>query len=130
VGNLEHIVALSAFWTGLLYDEAALDGAWELVKHWSADEREQLRADVPKQALRARIAGRSAQEVARDALALARAGLQRRACRDEADRDETHHLTYAEEIVASGRTQAERLLELYHGAWGGSVLPAFREYVF
>jgi glutamate--cysteine ligase len=130
VGNLEHIVALSAFWTGLLYDEAALDGAWELVKHWNADEREQLRADVPKQALKARIAGRSAQDVARDALALSRAGLQRRAHLDEAGRDETHHLTYAEEIVASGRTQAERLLELYHGSWGGSVLPAFRECVF
>ncbi|MFL5184855.1 MAG: glutamate--cysteine ligase, partial [Microvirga sp.] len=81
-------------------------------------------------ALKARIAGRSAQDVARDALALSRAGLQRRAHLDEAGRDETQHLTYAEEIVASGRTQAERLLELYHGSWGGSVLPAFRECVF
>jgi len=130
VGNLEHIVALSAFWTGILYDEAALDGAWELVKAWSAEQREQLRADVPKLALKASIAGRSAQDVARDALALSRAGLQRRACLDEAGHDETRHLAYAEEIVASGRTQAERLLERYHGAWGGSVKPAFSEYVF
>ena len=130
VGNLEHIVALSAFWTGILYDEAALDGAWELVKAWSAEQREQLRADVPKQALKASIAGRSVQDIARDALALSRAGLARRACLDEAGRDETRHLAYAEEIVASGRTQAERLLERYHGAWGGSVKPAFSEYVF
>jgi glutamate--cysteine ligase len=130
VGNLEHIVALSAFWTGILYDETALDGAWELVKAWSAHEREQLRADVPKLALKASIAGRSVQEVARDAMALARGGLQRRACLDEAGRDETRHLTYAEEIVSSGRTQAERLLERYYGTWGGSVKPAFRECVF
>ncbi|MBB3019020.1 glutamate--cysteine ligase [Microvirga lupini] len=130
VGNLEHIIALSAFWTGLLYDETALDGAWELVKAWSAEQREQLRADVPKQALKASIAGRSAQDVARDALALSRAGLQRRSCRDGAGQDETRHLAYAEEIVDSGRTQAERLLERYHGAWGGSVKPAFTEYVF
>ncbi|WP_262268496.1 glutamate--cysteine ligase [Microvirga yunnanensis] len=130
VGNLEHIVALSAFWTGLLYDEAALDGAWDLVKAWTAQEREQLRADVPRQALKARIAGRSVQDVARDALALARAGLQRRGQRDGSGRDETRHLAYAEEIAASGRTQAERLLELYHGAWNGSVLPAFRDCVF
>jgi glutamate--cysteine ligase len=130
VGNLEHIVALSAFWTGLLYDDAALDGAWDLVKNWSTEEREQLRADVPKLALKATIAGRSVQEVARDALALAHAGLRRRACLDDAGRDETGHLAYAEEIVSSGRTMAERWLERYHGAWGGSVAPAFMECVF
>ncbi|MCG7392270.1 glutamate--cysteine ligase [Microvirga sp. ACRRW] len=130
VGNIEHIVALSAFWTGLLYDETALDGAWELVKGWSAVEREQLRADVPKLALKATIAGRSAQDVARDALALSREGLKRRAYHDGAGQDEAKHLVYAEEIVSSGRTQAERLLERYHGGWGGSVLPAFAECVF
>ncbi|WP_230533168.1 glutamate--cysteine ligase [Microvirga roseola] len=130
VGNPDHIVALSAFWTGLLYDEAVLDGAWELVKRWSAGEREQLRADVPKLALKATIAGRSVQDVASDALALARAGLQRRARLDEAGRDETRYLAYAEEIVASGRTQAERLLERYHGDWQGSVRPAFEECVY
>lgn len=130
VGNLEHIVALSAFWTGILYDDAALDGAWELVKAWSAEQREQLRADVPKLALKASIAGRSVQDVARDALALSRAGLQRRACLDATGHDETRHLAYAEEIVTSGRTQAERLLERYHGAWGGSVRPVFSEHVF
>jgi glutamate--cysteine ligase len=130
VGNLDHIVALSAFWTGLLYDEAALDGAWELVKSWNAEQREQLRAEVPKLALKANIAGRTAQEVARDALALSAAGLKRRACPDEAGRDETRHLAYAEEIVSSGRTAAERLLERYHGPWNGSVRPAFTECAF
>ena len=130
VGDLDHIVALSAFWTGLLYDEAALDGAWDLVKSWSAEQREQLRAEVPKLALKARIAGRTAQDVARDALALSAAGLKRRACPDEAGRDETRHLAYAQEIVSSGRTAAERLLERYHGEWGGSVRPAFAECAF
>jgi glutamate--cysteine ligase len=130
VGSLEHITALSAFWVGLLYDPAALDGAWELVKSWSAEERESLRADVPKLALKAKVAGRTARDVAGDALALSRAGLQRRAHRDEAGLDETRHLDYADEIVSSGRTQAERLLERYHGPWGGSVAPAFKECVF
>jgi glutamate--cysteine ligase len=130
VGGLEHIVALSAFWTGLLYDDAALDGAWDLVKGWNAQQRQKLRADVPTQALKATIGGRSAQDIARDALALAREGLKRRAHLDEAGRDETRHLVYAEEIASSGRTSAERLLERYHGAWGGSVKPAFTECVY
>jgi glutamate--cysteine ligase len=130
VGDERHITALSAFWTGLLYDETALNDAWDLVKGWSAEEREDLRADVPKLALKAMIAGRSAQDVARDALAISREGLKRRGYRDAAGQDETMHLAYAEEIAASGRTSAERLLELYHGAWGGSVAPAFRECMF
>ncbi|HZW47864.1 MAG TPA: glutamate--cysteine ligase [Microvirga sp.] len=130
VGGPEQIVALSAFWTGLLYDEAALDNAWDLVKNWSAEQREQLRADAPKLALNAMVAGRKVQDIARDALVLAREGLRRRGHLDGAGRDETKHLAYAEEIVASGRTPAERLLERYHGAWNGSVKPAFRECVF
>jgi glutamate--cysteine ligase len=130
VGPTEHITALSAFWVGLLYDDVALDGAWELVKSWSAEDRERLRADVPKRALTAQVAGRSVRDVARDALELSRAGLKARGFRDEAGRDETHHLAPVEEIVASGRTRAERLLDLYHGPWGGSVLPAFKDFVF
>lgn len=130
VGPLEQIVALSAFWTGLLYDSVALDGAWDLVKAWSAEERNRLRADVPKLALKAEIAGRTVRDIARDALALSRAGLQRRAFKDAQGRDETRHLVFAEEIVESGKTPAERLLALYHGAWNGSVKPAFRDCVF
>jgi glutamate--cysteine ligase len=130
VGGPEHIVALSAFWAGLLYDETALDGAWELVKGWSAEERERLRADVPKLALGASIAGRSVRDIARDALSLSRAGLGRRGFLDDKGRDETRHLDHADGIVASGRTMAERLLERYHGAWGGSVQPVFKECVF
>src|SRR4051812_9389036 len=130
VGPPEHITALSAFWVGLLYDQTALDGAWDIVKNWTAQEREQLRADVPKLALNARIAGRSAKDVAYDIVALSKAGLKRRAHLDEAGRDESAHLAYVEEIVASGKTVAERLLERYHGAWSGSVKPAFVECVF
>ncbi|HZH51516.1 MAG TPA: glutamate--cysteine ligase [Microvirga sp.] len=130
VGGPAHIVALSAFWAGLLYDEASLDGAWDLVKGWRAEEREKLRADVPKLALKASVAGRPVQDIARDVLALARAGLKRRDFRDGQGRDETRHLDYADEIVSSGRTMAERMLERYRGPWGGSVVPAFEECVF
>jgi glutamate--cysteine ligase len=130
VGPPERIVALSAFWVGLLYDSAALDGAWELVKTWSAAERERLRADVPRHALRASIGGRSVQEVARDALALARAGLKARGFTNGAGEDETRYLDPLDEIAASGRTPAERLLELYEGRWNRSVEPAFAECVF
>lgn len=130
VGPPEHIYALAAFWVGLLYDQASLDGAWELVRNWTASDRESLRADVPRLALKANIAGRSVREVAADTLALSKAGLIRRAHRNTSGHDESMHLAYAEEIVASGLTPAERLLERYHGAWRGSIAPAFTECVF
>ena len=99
------------------------------MKGWSNEDREALRADVPKLALDATVAGRTVRDVARDALALSRAGLQRRGNRDGSGRDETRFLDVLDQIVA-GRTEAERLLERYHGPWGRSVAPAFRECVF
>jgi glutamate--cysteine ligase len=130
VGPPERIVALSAFWVGLLYDEAALDGAWDLVKKWSSEERERLRADAPRLALGAEVAGRPLREVAREALALARAGLRRRTLRDRAGADESLYLEPLEAIAAAGRAPAEDLLDKYRGQWSGSVEPSFRECVF
>jgi glutamate--cysteine ligase len=124
-GSPEHILALPALFVGLLYDDDALTAAWDLVKGWSAQERQALRDDVPKFGLDAKIAGRSARDVARDALAISRAGLKRRARLDERGRDESRHLDILDERVARGRTGAQDLLDLYAGEWGGSVLPAF-----
>src|SRR5271170_4677253 len=77
-GSLPNLLALPAFWVGVLYDEASLDAAWDLVKPWSAEQRQQLRDDVPKQGLAAKIGGRTAFEIATEVLKLARAGLTRR----------------------------------------------------
>ena len=130
VGPPERIAALSAFWVGLLYDEAALAAAWDLVRGWSAAQRERLRADVPHLGLKAKVAGRPVRDVARDVLAFSRSGLSRRAMLDADGRDETHFLDPLDDIVARGRTAAEDLLDKYRGPWGGSVEPAFEECVF
>ena len=130
VGPPEMILAQSALWAGLLYHQPSLDGALDLVEGWSREDRERLRADVGRLALRAEVAGRSALDIARDALALARAGLDARARHDGEGRSEARYLDPLDAIVESGRTQADCLLELYHGPWRGSVEPAFRECVF
>src|SRR5690606_26420201 len=51
-GPWERLCALPAFWVGLLYDDVALDAAWDLVKGWSIGDHEQLRREVPKAALK------------------------------------------------------------------------------
>ena len=122
--------ALPAFWVGLLYDQDCLDAAWDIVKDWTAPERQKLRDDVPKQALKASIRGRSMLELAKDCLTLAHAGLKRRDRRDREGRDETLYLETLGDIVRRGYTPAEELLQKFHGPWRGSVEPIFTEYAY
>jgi glutamate--cysteine ligase len=125
-GPSANLIALPAFWVGLLYDASALDQAWQLVKGWTADQRQALRDDAPRLGLDACIAGRSLREVARDALALASAGLRRRARLDASGNDEAQCLAPLMEIAESGRTLADRLAAAFQAEWGGSVAPVFK----
>jgi glutamate--cysteine ligase len=126
-GPASHIVALPALWTGIFYDGAALDAAWDLVRGWSRAERAELRAAVPRLALEATVAGRSVRDVAREFVAIARAGLKARARLDKDGHDEGMYLAPLDDIVATGQTLADRLLTLYAGPWNGSVDPAFAD---
>src|SRR5262249_18606178 len=129
-GPWQRLCALPALWVGLLYDPQALDAAWDLCKDWSLAEREQLRADVPRAALRAQIRRRSVQDLGIEVLAVARAGLERRAILDKKERDESRFLDILDEIAASGRCPAEEKLALFNGRWQGSVDPVFSEYAY
>jgi glutamate--cysteine ligase len=129
-GPWDRICALPAFWVGLVYDDAALDAAWDLVKGWSAEDRDRLRLEAPRIALEAKIKGRSVREIAREVLALSRAGLSRRAKLDSTGQDESHFLNALTEIVESGKTPAQLKLDAYRGEWNGSVDPIFREYAY
>ena len=112
---------------GLLYDSKALDAAWELVKGWTAAEREALRRAVPTLGLKAPIRNTTAQAIAREIVALARAGLARRKLLNAKREDETVFLSEVEEIADSGINPAERLLAKYHGEWKRDLTRAFTE---
>jgi glutamate--cysteine ligase len=129
-GPWRRIPALPAYWVGLLYDDASLDAAWEIVKDWTAPERQKLRDDVPKQGFKAAIRNRSVLDLARQTLDLAEHGLRRRERRDAYGQDETHFLRPLQEFVACGITPAEELLEKFHGPWQGKVDPVFDEYAY
>ncbi len=110
-GPRDHIVALPAFWVGLLYDADALAAAGRLVADWSAAERQALRDDAPRMGLATPFRSTTLRDIAREVLAIARAGLVARRRIDPASgRDESVHLDVLDEIVASGKTYAERLL--------------------
>ena len=126
-GPLDMLTALPALWIGLLYDDAALAAALELVRPWSMDDLQGLRRDVPRLALKAEVAGRSVRDVAVDVVAIAKQGLAARKRASDAANDETGHLEVLEEIADSGITLAERLLERFHGEWNGNIAGAFAE---
>jgi glutamate--cysteine ligase len=129
-GPWRTLPALPAFWVGLLYDDASLDAAWDLVKRWSAGERQKLRDDVPKLGFAAVVAGYQVLQLAKTTLTLAQQGLARRRCIDAGGYDETRHLQPLQEYVARGITPAEELLEKFHGPWAGSVEPVFQQYAY
>ena len=127
-GPWNRICALPALWVGLLYDQAALDAAWDLVKHWSMDEREALRDGVPKLALDAPIpGGGKLLDLAREVLPIARAGLSARARLSTSGDNETGFLEPLEEIAESGKVPAQRLLDKFHCEWGGDIGRVYEE---
>jgi glutamate--cysteine ligase len=130
-GRWGKICALPALWVGLLYDQQALDAAWELVRHWSIEGREKLRHDVPKLALDAVTPdGRTMGQLAAEMLDIAGDGLTRRARLNSAGDNEGGFLDPLREVVATGMTPADRLLAKYHGEWGESVAPIYEEFSF
>ena len=130
VGPSPSLPAMPAFWVGLLYDDVSLDAAWDLVKGWSAEERQKLRDDVPKLGFKASVRGRTLLDLSRECLALAHHGLKRRGRHDWSGADETKYLLPLDELVARGQTRAEEMLEKYQGPWRGSVDPVYEEYAY
>jgi glutamate--cysteine ligase len=130
-GRWSRICALPALWVGLLYDDQALDEAWALVAHWSIEERERLRHEVPKLALDSRTPdGRSMRDFAGEVLEIASAGLSRRSFLNSAGDNECGFLDPLRDVVATGMTPADRLLAKYRNEWDGQVSHIYEEFSF
>jgi glutamate--cysteine ligase len=130
-GRWSRICALPALWVGLTYDPAALDAAWDEVKHWTLEERQRLREEVPRIGLKATTpSGETLQLLGSRVLAIAEAGLTARARLNPAGDNESGFLDPLREIVARGTTPAELLLDRYHGEWGGDVSHIYEEMSF
>ena len=129
-GPWEEICALPAFWTGLLYDATALDAAWDMVRDWTAEERQALRDAVPEHGLQTPFRDTDIRELARRALAISRHGLNARARTNMHGENETVFLQDLDAMVASGRSNADRLIDLYRGVWDGDISRVYTECVY
>jgi glutamate--cysteine ligase len=129
-GPWNRLCALPAFWVGLLYDDSALDAAWDLVKDFSLPERHALRDGVPRQGLKLPFRGASVRELALEALKISAHGLARRNQLNANGTSEAVFLEPLIEFAQANQTPAERKLELFHGRWGGNIDPLFREFAY
>jgi glutamate--cysteine ligase len=129
-GPWRRLPSLTAYWVGLLYDDDALDACWDMIKGWSAEQRQKLRDDVPKLGFQAQIGNRNVLTLAEETLRIAARGLARRKRLDRNGRDETRYLRPLEESIARGLTPAQELLEKFNGVWNGTVEPIYEEYAY
>jgi glutamate--cysteine ligase len=121
---------MPALFVGLLYDQPSLDAAWDLVKDWTAEERQALRDAVPRQGLKAMIRGRTVQQLAAGVLKLSRSGLANRDRHGCKGKTEASFLDVLDETVATGKTAAENLLDLYNGSWNRNIDRVFRDFAY
>ena len=119
-GDQAHIVALSAFWVGLMYDQTALDAAWDLVKGLDRETREAMRVAASVSALQGEAGGVKLLDMARAAVGLSHAGLVARGLGEEVQ------LQPLVESLKTGKVQADRWLSLYEGDWGHSLTPIYQ----
>ena len=129
-GPWNRLCALPAFWVGLLYDDDALNAAWDLVKDFTREERHALRDGVPRHALKLPFRHGTVRDLARETLQIAAHGLKRRKRLNRNSADESIFLEPLIEIVETNQTPAERKLELFHGEWNGNVDPVFKEFAY
>ena len=131
-GPWRRLCALPAFWVGLMYDQSALDAAWDLVKGWDAETREGLRVAASVSGLQAEVNGVSMMELAKDVVAISEQGLKARGRAGSGGLipDETHFLNALRESLETGKTLADELLDHFNGDWEGDLSRIYAEYSY
>jgi len=129
-GLWRRICGMPALWVGLLYDDVALDACWDLVKDWTAQERQAMRDGVGRQGFKTPFRKATVHELAHRMLEISAAGLKRRAALDSGGMSEDGFLNPLRELVNRGYTRAEEMLKNYYGVWGRDITPLFTEYNF
>ena len=131
-GPWRRLCALPAFWVGLLYDQTALDAAWDLVKGLDAQTRDELRIGASVDGLQAEAGGIKMMDLARQAVGISQLGLTARGRSGAGGLvlDETHFLNALQDSLETGQTPADELLARYHGDWQGDLTRIYEEYSY
>jgi len=126
-GGKPWICALPALWKGLLYDEASIQRAWDMVADWTHEEVVSMRNVAPGTALKTPFRDTTLLQLAETMLDIAGAGLERLNCLSPNGKNEAIHLAPLVNAVTHNQTQAEQWLEAYAHKWNGNIDRVFSE---
>jgi glutamate--cysteine ligase len=115
------MLALPALLKGIMYESDSLQGAWDLVRSWTWQERLEIYQGAHRDGLHARIRRIRLAELARELVEIGASGLRRQAKLNERGEDERIYLHRLEELVRDGNSLGRRLAELWDGPWNRDV---------
>jgi glutamate--cysteine ligase len=110
----ELLCAVPALWKGLLYDDDARAAAAALAP-WCAEELDTVHLDVARRGLAAETPGGPLLPLARELVAVARAGL----ASQPGGHLETAYLEPLDALLARGMSPGQEVLARWLGEWGG-----------
>ncbi|AKK20523.1 glutamate--cysteine ligase [Candidatus Liberibacter africanus] len=129
-GSVKNIFAVTAFWTGILYDSSALQDADDLTSNWSFNDMNELNKAVPSQGMKATINGQSLKSIATQIITFSKNGLKNRSKKNHLQEDETIFLQPLEQIINSNQTTSDEMLAAFNSRWNKSIDPCFEEYAY
>ncbi|MDA7592521.1 glutamate--cysteine ligase [Rhodobacteraceae bacterium] len=131
-GQWHRLCALPAFWVGMCYDQSSLDAAWDIVKNWDEDDRENLRVAAAKDGLHGSVGNKKLIDLAKETVQISENGLEKRAKASSSGlhSDESHFLESLKENIEKRKSSADELLEKYHGSWNRDLTKIFEEYSY
>ena len=129
-GPWKRLCALPAFWVGLLYDDTALDSAWDVAKNWTAEQRNQLRINVTEKGLKAKIGKFELADIAQHVLEISTHGLKSRNNLDSRGESEAHFLDDLKDMVKNKETEADKLLRLYESQWQRNISNIYTDHAY
>lgn len=124
-GSWANICALPAYWVGLLYCDEALAEAEDLVRDVGADDVMAARLSVAKDGLRGKLGAHDVATLAKKTIDIASKGLRNRGIFDDGGDDESGFLQPLRKVIATQKTPAEVMLDLYHGDWAEDIDQVF-----
>ena len=131
-GGYNTLCALPAFWVGICYDQGSLDAAWDIVKSWDKNDRENLRIAAAEDGLNGSVGSIRLIDLAKETIRISENGLKNRAQASSNGlySDESHFLDSLKENIEKRKSSADDLLEKYHGSWNRDLTKIFEEYSY
>jgi glutamate--cysteine ligase len=124
-GSWANICALPAYWVGLLYCDEALAEVDDLVRDIGSDDVMAARLSVAKDGLRGKLGSHDVAKFAKKTIDIASKGLRNRGIFDDGGDDESGFLQPLRKVIATQKTPAEVMLDLYHGDWAEDIDQVF-----